>query len=256
MLKGVDISNWQAGLKLSALRNDIDFVICKVSEGINFRDKYAAGWLSDAHALGLLTGVYHYARKNDPSKEADYFLSCAGEEVGRSLLVLDYEEGQGGAWAQKFVDRVYEKTKVWPLVYCSASVCKDFKGTSIPSKCGLWVAGYPVPERTNWPSSSAIPYSIAPWSFAALWQFSSALRLSGYSGRLDGNLAYMTREAWSKYAGGSKKPPAAQSLIETAAQVICGKYGNGPDRVEALKANGYDPEKVQALVNRIYKLEG
>lgn len=255
-MHGIDISNWQAGLKLSALKNDIDFVICKVSEGLGFKDNYAAGWLKDARALGLLTGIYHYARKNDPTKEAAYFLQCAGDEVGRSLLVLDYEEGQGGQWAKQFVAEIYRLTKIYPLVYCSASVCKDFAGTDIPSKCGLWVAGYPVPERTNWPSNTSIPYSIAPWKFAAMWQFTSALRLGGYSGRLDGNIAYMNEAAWKKYASGSKKPPAAQSLVETAAAVICGKYGNGADRIDALKKAGYDPAKVQDLVNLIYKLEG
>ena len=37
-----------------------------------------------------------------------------------------------------------------------------------------------------------------------------------------------------------------------AAAVMRGEYGNGQDRVTALRAAGYDPDEVQAAVNRIY----
>ena len=40
---------------------------------------------------------------------------------------------------------------------------------------------------------------------------------------------------------------------EIAKEVIAGKWGSGEDRKERLKAAGYDPTTVQALVNQMLK---
>lgn len=44
----------------------------------------------------------------------------------------------------------------------------------------------------------------------------------------------------------------AVDIDAVAAAVMRGDYGNGQDRVTALRAAGYDPDEVQAAVNRIY----
>ena len=46
-------------------------------------------------------------------------------------------------------------------------------------------------------------------------------------------------------AGGVK------SDIEVAYDVMNGKYGNGDERIRRLRAAGYDPNAVQALVNKV-----
>ena len=40
MLRGIDISNWQAGLDADAVFPNVDFVICKATEGVGFVDGY------------------------------------------------------------------------------------------------------------------------------------------------------------------------------------------------------------------------
>ena len=52
--------------------------------------------------------------------------------------------------------------------------------------------------------------------------------------------------------GQNAKPtaPAKKSNDAIAQEVINGKWGNGNDRVNRLKAAGYDPNAIQALVNR------
>ncbi len=45
------------------------------------------------------------------------------------------------------------------------------------------------------------------------------------------------------------------SNMKAALDCIEGKYGNGADRVAALKRAGYDPNTVQALVNDYLKYE-
>ena len=44
-----------------------------------------------------------------------------------------------------------------------------------------------------------------------------------------------------------------QSDIQVAYDVIDGKYGNGQDRINRLRAAGYDPSAIQPLVNTILK---
>jgi hypothetical protein len=52
--------------------------------------------------------------------------------------------------------------------------------------------------------------------------------------------------------GGPPAPPAGQaSVAEVARQVIAGKWGNGNDRINRLKAAGYNYDAVRAEVNRI-----
>jgi hypothetical protein len=47
--------------------------------------------------------------------------------------------------------------------------------------------------------------------------------------------------------------PPKKSYAEVARDVIAGDYGNDPGRSKKLKAEGYDPEAVQAEVNRLLK---
>ena len=49
----------------------------------------------------------------------------------------------------------------------------------------------------------------------------------------------------------SKKTATKKSVADVAQEVIDGKWGNGEDRVEALKNAGYDPDAVQKKVNEL-----
>ena len=44
-----------------------------------------------------------------------------------------------------------------------------------------------------------------------------------------------------------------QSDIQVAYDVIDGRYGNGQDRINRLRAAGYDPTAVQQIVNYLLK---
>ena len=45
MLRGIDISNWQAGLDADSVFPNVDFVICKATEGVGFVDGYCDSWV-------------------------------------------------------------------------------------------------------------------------------------------------------------------------------------------------------------------
>ena len=258
MLKGIDISKWQAGINLSALGNQVDFVICKATEGVGYTDKNCDGFYQQAKSLGKKLGVYHFARPdlgNSAIAEADWFLKETKGYHKEAILVLDWESGnlKDVTWAKKWLDRVYEKTGVKPLIYMSASVMSSADWSSVvKADYGLWVANYGSNNGTA-QESVFDRYPLKYWSFYALWQYTSVGRLSGYSGNLDLNYFSGNKEAWDKYAGGkpstsTPSKPVEKTVDELAKEVIQGKYGNGEDRKKAL-GDRYD--EVQARVNEI-----
>lgn len=259
-LKGVDISNWQAGIKPTAL--GVDFVICKATEGKNFTDKQFKGWMDDLEKAGLLTGLYHFARSNDAASEAQFFYDTIKAYIGKAIPVLDYEVwGQNSndvAWCEKFIKKFYELSGIYCMIYISASHCSDFKGSFIPEKCGLWVAGYPK-AYTSWPDTK-VPYTVSPWKTTAIWQFTSSLKLDAWSGNLDGDYAYVDKAGWNAYAGKASSTSGSSNGSSTvtpdynalANEVIAGKWGNGNERKSRLNTKyGLGTyEKVQAIVNK------
>lgn len=166
MLKGIDISHWQDPKNIAY--KDYDFIIMKASEGINFRDSKMQAHLTNVKKANKLYGFYHYARPEynaDAKKEANYFVSTLNKnDIGNCLLCLDWEGTALKypiAWAKLWLDTVYQKTGVRPLIYVQESEIKRRDYSSIAkANYGLWVAKW----STNEPSTGA-------WSFYALWQY-------------------------------------------------------------------------------------
>lgn len=257
MLKGIDISHWQEGIDLGAI--DVDFVIIKATEGNGYTDEMCDTFYQKAKSLGKKLGVYHFARPdlgNTAEAEADWFIKETLGYHKEAMLVLDWESGDltNVAWAKAWLDRVYSKTGVKPVIYMSASVMHSADWSSVVNAdYGLWVANYGSNNGTA-QESVFDRYPLKYWSFYALWQYTSKGRLNGYNGNLDLNYFSGDGTAWDKYAGGSPSSSKPSNPVETkstddlAREVIAGKYGNGEDRKNALGSR-YD--EVQARVNEI-----
>ena len=202
MLKGIDISKWQ---NTSAVDQAQDFVIMKATEGVGYVDPTCDTKYQYAKKKGKLLGVYHFARPDQTSAtaEADYFVNNTTGywKAKEAVLVLDWEAGntKNVTWAKAWLDRVYSKTGVRPLIYMSASVVASADWSSVvKGNYGLWIAGYPSKYNVANPPTPAegeMPYKVSPWGFAAIWQYTSS------AGTLDRDVAYMTKAAWAKYAG-------------------------------------------------------
>lgn len=257
MLKGIDISHHQKGIDLGAI--DTDFVICKATEGNGYTDEMCDTFYQKAKSLGKKLGVYHFARPdlgNTPEAEADWFVKETLGYHKEAMLILDWESGnlQDTTWARKWLDRVYSKTGVRPVIYMSASVMRSANwGDVVAGDYGLWVANYGSNDGTA-QDSVFDKYPLKYWDFYALWQYTSVGRLNGYNGNLDLNYFSGDSSAWDKYAGGSPSSSKPSNPVETkstddlAREVMAGKYGNGEDRKNALGSR-YD--EVQARVNEI-----
>jgi len=65
-----------------------------------------------------------------------------------------------------------------------------------------------------------------------------ARNMRGYAGMINNRGGFLTLSQ------------AGKSVDEIANEVIAGKWGNGADRINRLKAAGYDPASVQSTVNK------
>lgn len=257
-LNGIDISNWQAGIDLSAV--PCDFVISKATEGCGYVSPDCARQVEQALSLGKCVGVYHYANGGDAVSEADFFVNNCANWVGKVVWCLDWEaQGNGlfgsGAsaqqWIRSFCDRVYERTGSQPIVYVQASMLNDVQNIG---DRGLWIAQYANMNATG--------YQDTPWNegayACAIRQYSSNGCLPGYSGSLDLDKFYGDVDAWHKYAGATGAPApapapapvdplAGKSDNQLADEVIAGRFGDGEHRRRVLGSR-YDA--VQAIVNQ------
>lgn len=247
---GTDVSSWNPiGHEVTA---NTQFTIIKATQGVYYKNPSFDTQLANAKAHNFLVGLYHYADgTGTPEQEADYFLSVVGDNIGNVVLALDWESGQNYAWgdkewAKRFIDHIYNKTKVYPMVYVSASSIGEVANVS--DKSALWLAGYP----TNSPGFD-VPnfiYSTGPWSTPTIWQYTSG-------GGLDMNYAYVDATGWNAIAKGDRssdnvnwtEPTASvdtNSLEGLASAVIAGNYGDGVEREQQL-GDLYDA--VQIIVN-------
>jgi lysozyme len=244
MLNGIDISNWQAN---SSVMDGYAFVIMKATEGVGFKDKRMDAHASHAIFKNKLIGFYHFARPdtgNTAQAEADYFLSVVKAYIGKCVLALDLECSNWGnyvEWTKQWLTRVYEKTGVRPLLYMPGASAQKFKAAVAATNTGLWIcssdgyyAGMPIVMKQE------------------------------VINNLDHDTFYGDENTWNKYAnpsGSATKPasttvthvaPARKTNEELAAEVYRGVWGNDPERSARLRAAGYDPEAVRAIVNEKY----
>ena len=251
-MRGIDISNWQKGLKLAPL--GVDFAIIKATEGLKYVDSTCNGFVEQAQKAGMKWGTYHFARNNTPEKEAEFYYQNIKNYVGKGIMVLDIEDDKikdWGSYSDRFATRLHQLTGIYPLIYTSAANLHRFKGSAVTKTCGLWLAGYPR-RYASYPNT-AMPYKVYPWRFAAIWQCSDNGRFPSYNGAIDINIGYLTKEQWDAYAGQTSMAIDMTDYKQLAYDVLLGKYGNGNDR-KAKLGDKYD--KVQAYVNEIDALVG
>lgn len=201
---GCDISNWQG----VGAGDGYDFVIIKATEGYGYVDPKCDQHYQRAKANGQLRGVYHFARPdlgNSARTEADWFVDNIQGYIKDAILVLDWEMSTWNVgWAKEWLDRVYSRTGVRPMIYMSASVISQYNWNDVVNgNYGLWIAGYPaqydVPNPPT-PDCDDMPYNIGPWPFWAIWQYTSC------AGAFDKDISGLDRAAWAKYAGYYQEP--------------------------------------------------
>ena len=235
-MNGIDISKWQKGINLAVV--PCDFVIVKATQGVSYKSPEFETQISQALLYGKLVGVYHYAGGGGAIAEAEHFCNVVKDYIGRAILVLDWEGDQNpnfnnSGYAKAWLQYIKDKTGITPFIYMSKSVCRQYNwDASFP----LWCAQYKSFAETGyqenpWTDSKGF----GPWAGCEILQYSSKGKLKGYSGNLDLDKAYITKQEWTAYAQGN-------IAIDPAVKPVL-KKGDRNEYVRAwqtlLNMNGY-----------------
>lgn len=197
-MRGIDVSSHQGKIDPTKLPQ-VEFCITKATEGKTYVNPECDRVVQLCRKAGLPWGFYHYARNNDAVAEADFFVSTCWNYFGEGIPVLDWEEDQSVEWVNRFLQRVYDKTRVWCWVYANAW---RFDQGTVNRNCDRWVAKYPNVLRPSieW----NLPERPKVDGLMCAWQFASDGKVNGYSGKLDVDVFYGGPDQWRAYARGDR----------------------------------------------------
>ena len=213
MLNGIDISNFQAGIRPGEM--PIDFAIAQACFG-NERQSTFAGQVESALNGGKEAGAYIFI--TGAEGEIQTFIDACRPYLGRIVLALDWESDSNNAWGnldylKSCAQEVINQTGVKPLIYTMASAYGPVKEIADSLNCGLWIAQYANDNPTGFQS--------APWNEGAydmaMFQYSSTGRIAGWAGDLDLDLFYGDRTAWQAYA---QSGGISASVLEANANIL------------------------------------
>lgn len=176
-INAIDVSQYQQNINWAAV--DVPIAIIKMSGGDQglYTDSKANQNYYGAKAAGKLIGGYHFAGGGNPVNEADFFVAAMSPLEENDVLVLDWEieHSDPNGWCLAFVNRVHERTGVWPLFYTNGARINQFGFSAVRQLCGTWVAWYGRDPEGDLPISG--PY--------VMHQYTSSGSVPGIAGRVD-----------------------------------------------------------------------
>lgn len=229
-LNGIDIASYQSDLVVSKMTTT-QFVIVKATESNWYVNECFEKHAQQVVKSGKLLGCYHFARPGDMVEQADYFLGTVKKYIGKAVLALDWEENAiplGPKKAKQWLDRVYRKTGVRPVIYMSKSVCNAYDWSAVKAAgYELWVAQYPDYERTGYKAKTDIwtdSSLFGAWrDWPILFQYTSVGRVRGYSGNLDLDCFGGTVAKWNRMAKNAKAKTAVTKVTTAKPPVTTSK---------------------------------
>lgn len=276
-LHGVDIASYQKDMDCSKVK--ADFIIIKATQGNTYVNPNCNRQYAQAKSAGKLLGLYHYATGIGPEIEADFFINNIKNYVKEAILCLDWEHNEKGGknpvfntagevdYVYRFMQRVHEKTGVYPLLYMSASVTRRRDWSKVAQICELWDAQYAS-------STKITDYQENPWRDKkglgawkeppAIHQYSSCGSIDGYRqtspGKLDMDIAYISKQDWMTLAKGNYVKPVNKSysvgqVYTLQNNMYIRREPNGEKlRVDELtkngKANAFEDADGNAVIKR------
>jgi lysozyme len=236
---GLDVSYWQSGIDWPKVRaTGQRFAIIKATEGETYADPTFNDDWNGAKLSGLLRGGYCFFHpKQDPKKQADYFISVvkAQNDVGELPAVIDLEVTDGLTR-----DKIIPRVKAWldeveqglgrkPMIYSGVA----FLETNLSDLGGgppIWAKDYPFwlswyPMQYVDGMTPLMPRGWFNWIF---WQYSENGRLNGINTKV--NLDVFNGTLTDLYAfAGAQAPAQAPGTHSVSAgdsfESIANKYG-------------------------------
>jgi len=183
---GIDISKYQK-INWKEIEN-IDFIICKKSEGITLEDK---NFRENINKIKCLKGIYHFFRPQYSGiEQAKFFLKDIDTLQINIKPVIDVEWSKwwsnnnkdiGISRLKEMISSIENELGCKPIIYTSPTFWNKFIGDKIDLRgINLWVAdwrGDTLPE---------IPNGFKNWH---IWQQSSTKKINGIEGPVDWNIS-------------------------------------------------------------------
>lgn len=179
-MKGVDISHYKDGLKMSLFpQSGFQFAIMKVSEGRGHKDRSFDTFYADAKSLGIPVGAYVFSHATTPDAavaEANYALSITnGRELPLGIYMDVETSGQMSIPKQQLRDTV--------RAFCQTVEQAGYRSGIYGSEYNAWARLDPndFPTSLIWIAH----YGQQPKIPCDIWQSSDNGRVAGYAGAID-----------------------------------------------------------------------
>lgn len=226
LINGIDVSWWQGGGKGSTKSNvnweqahdaGIDYVFVRAAsrdteDGSIYEDTTASAHIQGALENDINVGLYVFSQAltvKEAEEEADYVLELL-DQYGWDVtmpIVMDREAGS----YKRLTAGMLSKTKetnicnafanvisdagYTPMVYASASWFVNYidQASLEENGCKIWLARYN--NSTDKQVNSTLTYEKLSAINYEFWQYSSAGKVSGYSGKIDVDFWYKDTSA-------------------------------------------------------------
>ncbi len=195
---GFDISSHNGNIDFtSAVKDGMEFVWIKATEGVTFRDRRFSSNHAKAGIAGLKRGAYHFFRfDKDGVEQAINLLETVGDRNLELGVAVDVESSGNpeGIDDEIIKKRIFDMVEylnlrgLAPTLYCNKTDYYKFLAESFPGN-SLWICSF-----------SQDPIS-APWTF---WQHNHKGEVKGVKGAVDLNVFGGSREEWSDFITGQQ----------------------------------------------------
>jgi len=210
--QGADVSSWQGNFNWSGA--GVVFGYARISDGVNYIDKYFDQNWKQMKDLGILRGAYQYF---EPGQSATTQANMMVEKVGKlgpgdMPAVIDVEATGGQSPAtiaskvKTWLDIVEKGTGKKPIIYTGSYFWQDkVKDTSF-GDYPIWIAAYG-------PSCPSLPPGWTNWTF---WQYCDGQTQYCTNGKgFDRDVFNGTMAELKAFAGGTSVAPAyAAQFVE------------------------------------------
>lgn len=183
--QGIDVSAHSGQVEWAKVIGEgYGFAFVKATEGVDFKDSAFDGNWQAMKAAGMIRGAYHfYVTEDDPTEQANFFISNVTLEPGDLAPVVDVEvighnTPQGGLPQRlaTWLSVVEQHYGVKPIIYTSPNFWNTYFDDSFGAY-PLWVAEYGV----------GAPKVTTGWKTWSLWQWQGDATVVGVQNSADLN---------------------------------------------------------------------
>ena len=273
--KGVDVAAHQhpggTPIDWSKVRTDgQSFAFVKATERGDWVNPHYVEDVQAAHAAGLKTGAYHYARPSTDAKtQAANFaaqIALAPDQTLPPALDIEVAEGKSAAqleqWIEEFTSELKRLTGRTPMIYTykyfwMGQMNNSQKFSDMP----LWLAAY----------QDQAPDAVGGWKKLSFWQRSGSGKVAGIPTDVDMNLFNGSKQQLQSFSDGnyvdvggaleqlvvgdgldlsSDSTPLIGAILALAAGLIA-----LPQLADAAEKSGLDPQAAQGLAGFVKTLQ-